>query len=195
MMRYIAYAVSAISVIVIMTWLALHEPALRQYPNASDLSVSSALENQGAAVLPEPTSAAQASQAERTDTAQERRLQKLARQVQQLQQKLQAQRNEVAHLARALAAAQPSALEAAPAGPAPEPSAEERDQADREWEQHRLAQLDGVFEREPWEPTWSPEAAQQIVSAAAQVARDASGSGTALVDVQCRASLCRLEVV
>jgi len=126
----------------------------------------------------------------------ETQLEQLQRQLEAEQQErrleLQAQRDEFAQLKRALVEGQRSDLATAQEHPAPSP--EEIERADRDREQRWLAQLEGVFEGERMDRAWSRDAVEQIASAAEQVAHGSSASGASLVDTQCRATLCRLEV-
>jgi hypothetical protein len=119
----------------------------------------------------------------------EKRLSQLQQQLQDQQQMLRQQQNEIAQLTRALAMGKPSDTE----------DTENTDlpvQSQEEWEQMRLAQLDEEFSQEKTDVEWSQEAAGQIVKVADKVLNaHGPGGGASLVDANCRATLCRIELM
>lgn len=198
MFRVFAYTLSSITLVGGIAWLATEETHQGPHATLSVPLASGLPQDQGSRLTPESVVAIPPHESSLTDSNQDSRLQRFEKQLQLLEEQLRAQRhdlrqqqNEIAQLTRALAMGKPSDPKAVEDSDEPVQSEEER-------EQIRLAQLDREFAQQKTDLEWSQEAASQIVSTVEKVLnerRPAGGGGTSLVDANCRATLCRIELV
>lgn len=198
MFRVFAYTLSTITLVAGIAWLATEVTPQGPHPTLSVPLASGLPQDKGSRLTPESVVATPPHESSLTDTNQDLRLQRFEKQLRLLQEQLRAQRhdlrqqqNEIAQLTHVLATGNPSDLTAVEGSNEPA-------QPEAEREQIRLAQLDGEFSQQQTDHEWSQEAASQIVSAVEKVLNEqgpAAGGGTSLIDANCRATLCRIELV
>lgn len=107
----------------------------------------------------------------------------------QIQRQMQSMQEQLLALAEQMRQLDSAEINEDQRGNAPELSAEEAHAEQKRWQEHYVSNLDAAFSDQGRDPDWSPEAESQIRAALALL----SDSGS--ISVECRAGLCRGEIV